>query len=145
MRSWIQKSIKSERGQAMVEFAMTLPILVAIVGMIISGGQFIYVKQALQQAAYEGARVGVTMPDASQARTAANKAIHDFLAHHPFVKVDQVVVTAKPTSGWSKGKPFEVTVSYDMKSLFPIPGTSLGVGKTKTVKGNVQLAIERGS
>jgi len=45
------------RGQALVEFAIVLPIFILILSGLIDVGRFVYVDSALSQAAREGARL----------------------------------------------------------------------------------------
>lgn len=52
----LKKLKKSQCGQAMVEFALVLPILLILVGGIIDFGWLYYNKIALNNAAREGAR-----------------------------------------------------------------------------------------
>lgn len=52
----LKKLKKSQCGQAMVEFALALPILLILVGGIIDFGWLYYNKIALNNAAREGAR-----------------------------------------------------------------------------------------
>ncbi len=51
-----------ERGAAMVEFALILPIFVALVFGIISYGYMLSYRQGLSQAATEGARAAAIVP-----------------------------------------------------------------------------------
>lgn len=57
MRSRIS-STDSQRGQTLVEFAITLPILIILLVGIVDGGRLVYVQNAISQAAREGARWG---------------------------------------------------------------------------------------
>jgi len=49
---------RSRRGQALVEFALVLPIFLVMLFGVIDGGRFVYMNSVLSQAAREGARVG---------------------------------------------------------------------------------------
>jgi Flp pilus assembly protein TadG len=51
-----------DRGAAMVEFALILPIFVALVFGIISYGYMLSYRQAVSQAASEGARAAAIVP-----------------------------------------------------------------------------------
>ena len=53
---------RRERGAAMVEFALILPIFVALVFGIISYGYMLSYRQSLGQAASEGARAAAVLP-----------------------------------------------------------------------------------
>ena len=56
MLKWLRKS---QAGQAMVEMALALPVLLMLVGGIIDFGWLFYNKIALNNAAREGARYAV--------------------------------------------------------------------------------------
>ncbi len=76
-----------ERGQALVEFAVILPIFLLIVFGVFDVGRAVYVNSVLSQAAREGARLGATeagwvgVPDAGcvadkSAITSSNPGAH---------------------------------------------------------------------
>ena len=54
--------IKDSKGQELMEFAMTLPILALLVFGIIDLGRVVYYYSAMQNSAREGARYGVVNP-----------------------------------------------------------------------------------
>lgn len=56
--SWI----KDDKGQDLVEFALTLPILALLVFVIFDLGRVVYYYSAMQNSAREGARLGVVNP-----------------------------------------------------------------------------------
>lgn len=55
------KLIKNEKGQAIVEFAIVLPVLILLILGSIEYGWLLYGKITLNSAAREGARVGAVM------------------------------------------------------------------------------------
>ncbi len=61
MRKHISRSTSS-KGQDLVEFALTLPILALIAFGIFDLGRVVYFYSAIQNAAREGARIGVVSP-----------------------------------------------------------------------------------
>lgn len=56
LKRLIKKLRRSEKGQAMVEMALILPVLILIIGGIVDFGWLFYNKLALNNAAREGAR-----------------------------------------------------------------------------------------
>jgi Flp pilus assembly protein TadG len=54
----LRRRRRDHRGQALVEFALTLPIFVLLIFGLIDVGRFVFSNSALSQAAREGARVG---------------------------------------------------------------------------------------
>lgn len=72
-----------ERGAAMVEFALILPVFVALVFGIISFGYMLSYRQSLGQAASEGARAIAIVPSGMDTATKTSKgrvAINDALS-----------------------------------------------------------------
>lgn len=63
MKKLIKKRFKSEKGQAMVEFALILPILLLIICGIIDFGWMFYNQLSLDNACREGARYSVVNSD----------------------------------------------------------------------------------
>jgi Flp pilus assembly protein TadG len=74
MRRW-----KSENGQSLVEAALALPLLCLILIGIVEFAQILIIKQALTNAAREGARVGALELDNSQALSTAQATAEDYL------------------------------------------------------------------
>jgi Flp pilus assembly protein TadG len=99
-----------ERGQAMVEFALVLPILCLILFAIVEFGMAFWRYQQVSAAASEGARraaVSRTYADrTSRAVTAAKDA-------SPNLSPSQMNVTV--SSAWTAGSPVTVTVTYPQK------------------------------
>ena len=59
VRSNKHRTAKRRRGVAAVEFAVCLPVMVLLVFGAIEASSFIFLKQSLQVAAYEGVREAV--------------------------------------------------------------------------------------
>ena len=58
----ITSLVKGDRGQDMMEFAITLPILALLVFGIFDLGRVVYYFSAMQNSAREGARYGIVNP-----------------------------------------------------------------------------------
>jgi len=68
-----KKARRSKSGQAMVEFALCLPLLMLFIFGIIYFGRSFYTKQIITMSVQEGARMASRMPDLS------NSASRDYL------------------------------------------------------------------
>ena len=53
----MKKRTRSSKGQALVEFALVLPVFLMVLFGIIDGGRYVFQNNVLSQAAREGARV----------------------------------------------------------------------------------------
>ena len=76
---------KTERGAAVLEFALVAPILLALLAGIISYGFMLSFRQGISQGAAEGARAAAVAPAASDltdketaARNAVNQALDSY-------------------------------------------------------------------
>ncbi len=74
-----QRSLRCDRGQATVEFALILPLLVLCIAGLVWVGQLMTMQVRLEHAAREGARAAAVEPTAaaSVAITAAGSSVPD--------------------------------------------------------------------
>jgi Flp pilus assembly protein TadG len=100
---------RGERGAAAVEFALVVPLLVALVLGIAEFGRAYHVVTTITGAAREGARVMALTNDPAQARDRAQSA-----AAPTTLSSGQIVFT--PTS-CSPGAAVEVTITYPFESV----------------------------
>ena len=115
-RTLHRKSL-NRRGAATVELALCLPMLLLIAFGAVEGASMIFLKQALVQSAYEGAKVAIK-PNATNADIAA--ATQSVLGGR---SLTNAVVTINPTNIGSaeRGDLIIITVSApsDANSVFP--------------------------
>ena len=97
-----------ERGQALVEFAIIIPILLAVLLGIVEFARAWQIQQVVTNAAREGARVSV-IATATDAQVVA--AINTYCASAG-LDMSQVAMSYTPNPGVS-GTPDTVTVSYN--------------------------------
>jgi Flp pilus assembly protein TadG len=71
--------VRSERGAELVEFALTLPLLLLLVLGIIEFGFLFQEYEVVTNAAREGARVGALIPSAQYTTTEAEARITDYM------------------------------------------------------------------
>ncbi len=102
---------RRERGAAAVEFALVLPLLLALVLGTIDWGYYFFVEQVVVNAAREGARVGTLQSNATlaDALNNAQSACNAFITQAglspgratctPTTGVGSIVVTASYTTG----------------------------------------------
>ncbi|HET8568337.1 MAG TPA: TadE/TadG family type IV pilus assembly protein [Candidatus Limnocylindria bacterium] len=109
----------SERGQALVEFALVLPLLLALTFAIVGLTEIGVVRLALEHAAAEGARVGaLTNDDRLIADTVAASA-------HPLA-ADAVTVEVVPRAGQGAraGDPRGALLTVRLRTVVrPLPFT----------------------
>lgn len=121
-----KRLIKSEKGQAMVEFALCLPIVLIILCAIIDFGWVFMHELSLSTAAREGARVAViNVSDSTFADKARDKV------------ADSATICNNGTLSVSVSKAggdVEVKATYDLNMLTPM---------AKLIFGGMQYEIQR--
>jgi Flp pilus assembly protein TadG len=114
------------RGQALVEFAIILPVFFLLVAGMFDFGLGIYSDLTLVNAAREGARVGVIDPGNTSAIEDRVRAMSDNLDGS---KLKVTVACERPSGAsfttcsspmWQPGDATKVTVDYDYSMFFPL-------------------------
>lgn len=100
---------RADRGAALVEFALVLPLLILLVFGVIEFGRGYHTKTTLTHAAREGVRVAA-LDSGDPVSTVRNAA--------PVLDAESIVVEIAP-SPCTPGQPVTVTVTYD--HTFDIP------------------------
>ncbi len=116
-----------ETGAAAVEFALLVPLLLAIVFGIIAYSMYFTVQIAVTEAAAVGARAAVAGLDCTERTNLATAAITTY-----FSEYGGFLGAALPTHPVCGTGTFQVTVSYDIASLnlgimsgfVPVPGSN---------------------
>ena len=126
---------KRRRGVATVEFAVCLPVVVLIVLGSIEAASMLFLRQAMIQAAYEGAKVAILHDSTnSEARDAINAVVRGR-------RLNDVAITFSPAdiSTANAGDTIRVTASVpgDANSFLPF-----GPFKNKTVAADAVMIKE---
>jgi len=126
------KHIKSERGQSLVELAISIFILVYLLAGAVEFGLAFFQYVQLRDAAQEGALYGSLNPPTSAGDTAKIDTIKDRaknassspidLAGDPSVTVDVLVTDGQYCEGGS----LQVTVSYPHQVFMPFMSQFIG-------------------
>jgi len=114
------------RGQALVEFAIVLPVFFLLVAGMFDFGLGIYSDLTLVNAAREGARLGAIDPGNTTAIEERVRAMADNLDP---AKLDVEIVCERASGSlfaactnpqWLPGDATRVTVRYDYTAFFPL-------------------------
>jgi hypothetical protein len=101
-----------ERGQATVEIALCLPVVMFVLGALVEVGLIASDQVRLWHAAREAARVAVVDPDPAAARRAAEGA-----------GFKQLSLSVHPEPALRRaGDPLSVTVEFDRPAVMPVIG-----------------------
>jgi Flp pilus assembly protein TadG len=123
-----------DRGQASVEFALVLPVLLLIVVAACQVAVSLNCFLVVTAASREGARRGAETNDAAAARKAAESAASALPGEPPRIEVGF-------PGGRDRGAPVRVTVTYRMPLL--LPGLDRVVGRPEFSRSTA-MALERG-
>ena len=119
-----ENSISSEKGQSLVEFAVSMVILVILLAGIVDAGRALFTFMALREAAQEGALYGSTDPNNTSAiinRVHHSSNLLEDLDADPNANL---AVLTTVTGSACTGHAIRVRVSYNN---FPITMPFLGV------------------
>ena len=126
--------LKSERGQAMVEFALVLPILVLLLCGIIDFGWIFSNKIAADNASREAARyAAIHSNDQTFSVSQVDEVVHESA---PLLPSPQIQLSNPETGS------VEVSVSADIPFLTGVTSTLLGKSAI-TVKSASTMKIEQ--
>ena len=109
-----------ERGAAMVEMAIVLPLLLLLVFGIIEFGRLYNAQVTLTHAAREGIRDYVIFHDRDQAETVAMDAVSS-----NFDPTPMGFTTVGCDPGDEPGEPATMTITYDFDMRIPFIGDSI--------------------
>lgn len=123
--------LRNERGQALLETAITLPIILLVCVAIFEFGRAYQVQQVLTNAAREGARIAC-LPGTTDAQV--NTVVRNYLTGGGLTAVDPAVVRDVPFNGTTTAS--RVTISYPFNFMVLNPVARL-ITRTSTLGAGV--------
>ena len=131
--SWLNRRLDS-RGQALVEVALVLPLILMILLGIMEFGRAFNAYLTLQHAAREGARLGVT--------GAGDNAIIDRIKEVAVtLDPDRLVIAISPQEGArTRGDVLEVDLQYNFSFLVPLVMDI--VGEQIQLQSSLKMRVE---
>ena len=139
MKNRMRKKCRGEDGQAMVEFALILPIFLLILCGIIDFGWLFYNQLSLNNACREGARYAVVNTAEGNGTQAIINHIENATTTvfaNDGVRIDiEYTTPSDPTAG-------DVTVSMEADISFFTPVLSTVLGEEKTITSTVVMKVE---
>jgi Flp pilus assembly protein TadG len=109
-------SLRKEAGAAAVEFALVLPILLALILGIFEFGRLFNIQIQISNAAREAARVMAIRDDVGEAQSAA---IATAPALNPAIAAGQVLLSVGTCEDAPEGTPVHATVTYTTDLIVP--------------------------
>jgi Flp pilus assembly protein TadG len=140
--------LREQRGAAVLEFALVLPIFLAVIGLLLFGGWLGVIKTVLDHGAREGARYAA-IPASSDLRTypTLQEVTAEVERSTPLLSPSQVTV-ASGAGGASRAAPLKVTVTYEVANPFFVLFAPLrligvdGVSSTLTITSEAEVRRE---
>jgi Flp pilus assembly protein TadG len=121
-------------GQGLVEFALTLPLLILILVGVLDLGRLSFAAMTVTNAAREGARYGASNPGDTAGITsrAKNEAFGSTIS-----PTQLTISTPTFPSGCALGNPIQVTVTYNFQFIT----TYVLGGGTIPVRSSMQMPV----
>jgi Flp pilus assembly protein TadG len=138
---------KRTRGQALVEFALVVPVFLVILSGILDFGFMLYSRMSVINASREGARISVTAANRTTIPSLASGAVLDSAFGLTTASLSTstrcIALKTTPSCNWSTttssqpGDAVSVTVTYTYQTFFP-----LLFGSTFPMSSTVQMVLE---
>jgi Flp pilus assembly protein TadG len=128
----LSRLIKSERGQAIVETALIMPLLLMMLMGMVEMGRLSNAYLAVTHAARHGARYGAV--------GGSNSEIIDKVKYAAVpLNVDNLSVTISPETNRLTGNDLSITVAYPIELIIPVFS---GLVNPVNVKSTVIMRVE---
>ena len=129
----MSRRLTGERGASAVEFALIVPLLLALVVGIVEFGHAFQVQGQLSAAAREGVRAMALQNDPAAARAAVRNATATF---DPAVTDAEIVITPSVCPPVGGSTTVRLTIDYDMPFLTGLFGTGVDLSGTGVMRCN---------
>ncbi|MGI6093514.1 MAG: TadE/TadG family type IV pilus assembly protein [Negativicutes bacterium] len=129
----IKKYIRDNRGQAVVEFALIVPVLLLLVLGIMEFSMVIHQYMVVAGASREGARAAALGGSDADIEAAVQNAVSG-------LDSAKLIVTPSPTPTRTQGDPVTVTVTYPFKPVTPLIGAFFS--EDYRIKGITVMRVE---
>lgn len=106
---------ESERGQAMVETALVLPVIFAMILGVFSLGHLFSAQLIVTNASREGARLGAL----GRPETRVRDTVKAYLTQSGLKQEPQIAITKQKSAD---GEALSVDVTYPVELMFTVPG-----------------------
>lgn len=126
---WFHDFRKTQRGQAVVEMALVLPILIMLIFGIIEFGRILNTYMIVTNLSREGARQGATGGTDAEIVTAVKSGTNSNQINPNNLTV---IINPAANSPRARGSSVGVRVSYPVDIIAPVIGTVIGDPYTVT-------------
>ena len=120
MKKFIHRCTNREDGQAMVEFALSLPIILILLCGIIDFGWVGFNMLTLQNVTREGVRSGIVVSDVVSNNAKVSQRIRDMAPDYVKDSVEIYITYSDPVN--FKSGDITVVTKYRLKTITPFSG-----------------------
>lgn len=128
------KKRKHHKGQALVEIALVLPIILLLIFGIIEFGRIFNAYIIVYNASREGARYAAIGKKGSDVQTEVTERTASL--------VGGVTVKVNPQDTRTQGTEVQVTVKYDLSLITPIVGPLISSTKSLHIESTTAMRVE---
>jgi Flp pilus assembly protein TadG len=132
----MSKRIRNQRGNALIETAITIPIVLFVCVAIFEFGRAYQTWQVLTNAAREGARIAVIVGNTDQQ---VKDAVSNYLTNGNITKPASAVVNIDRNEPMGDNTASRVTISYPFDFIMLNPVAKLVVKTSTTGSGTVTM------
>jgi len=132
----MSKRIRNQRGAALLETAITIPIVLLVCVGIFEFGRAYQTQQVLVNAAREGARISIITGNTDQQVT---DAVRNYITSGRLTSPGSATVTINRTEAMGAGTASRVTVSYPFNFIVLNPVIKLVVKTSTTGKAALTM------
>lgn len=112
----MRKILREERGSQILEFILTMPLLLALVTFVFDQFTILYNKQRALSAAYKAGRIAAVQPNYGLAEYLGENRGMEELAEA--IGMEKASVSISSPNVWAKGKHFEARAKISFRLLW---------------------------
>ena len=145
LKNRIKTKCKDNRGQQLLEMCIALPVLIIIIGFLITGAQLMSAKLSTTHGCYEAARSAVVCTNYSDAKS---NAVHvgEGMMNSALGNVTAENIDLDLSGAWQKGNFLTCRIKSSVIPLFPVLSMdddgSISVVREKEVSSEISMMIE---
>lgn len=134
-RKKIKLGANGSRGQALVEFALMLPLILLLVGGLTDLGVAFYLSIGVHNAVREGARIAVTMPQLTANDGTVDAAVTDRVPNVGSIfSLDSVTNTAPSSLTCDANVEVQANGTYSFTFLRLVGFTTMTISESATMR-----------
>ncbi len=137
MNRVMNKTLNDSRaGQSLLEFALVVPVILAVIFGLFDLGYAVYAQNTISTAAREGARMGIILGNDDNAIRVR------VYATSPGLTLTDSQIHISPSPSRTFSQPITVTINYTYTAVTPVIGQILGSGGKLSLSSTSVMIVE---